>query len=115
MQCDEFEPAISLTALQPDRPVFLRLRERELALVRLRDGSVHCLANRCPHAGGNLSAGHVHGTSLVCPVHAWRFALATGRCVDTPTRFVARYPVRIVGDVVEVGAEPIPPPLPPVP
>ncbi len=113
MPCEPFEFAVNLAALRPNQPTFVRLGERELALVRLSDGSVHCVANRCPHAGGNLAAGHVEGTVLVCPVHAWRFDVTTGRCPDAPARCVARYPVRVVGNRVEVGLDAIPPQLPP--
>jgi UDP-MurNAc hydroxylase len=34
----------------------------------------------CPHAGGDLSKGHVEGDELVCPVHGWRFSLRDGVC-----------------------------------
>jgi nitrite reductase (NADH) small subunit len=34
--------------------------------------------NRCPHNGGPLADGIVSGTSVVCPLHAWRVDLECG-------------------------------------
>jgi nitrite reductase (NADH) small subunit len=33
---------------------------------------------RCPHKGGPLSDGIVVGTTVVCPLHAWKVNLETG-------------------------------------
>jgi nitrite reductase (NADH) large subunit len=50
----------------------------EVAVFRTADNRVFALANRCPHKGGPLSQGIVHGHSVACPLHNWRIALATG-------------------------------------
>ena len=50
----------------------------EIALFRTGDGQVYALANRCPHKGGKLSEGIVHGRSVTCPLHGWAIALASG-------------------------------------
>ncbi|MBZ5666272.1 MAG: nitrite reductase small subunit NirD [Acidobacteriia bacterium] len=34
--------------------------------------------NRCPHNGGPLADGIVSGTTVVCPLHAWRVDLECG-------------------------------------
>lgn len=34
--------------------------------------------NRCPHNGGPLADGIVSGTTVVCPLHAWRVDLESG-------------------------------------
>jgi nitrite reductase (NADH) small subunit len=47
--------------------VFRTAKDREFAI----DDS-------CPHKGGPLSEGIVHGTSVTCPLHAWVFSLETG-------------------------------------
>ena len=36
-------------------------------------GEIHALDGICPHAGGPLGQGALHGTTLVCPWHAWEF------------------------------------------
>lgn len=57
----------------------------------------------CPHAGGDFAKGHVEGDAIVCPVHGWRFAVATGRC-EIGDHAVDTHTVRIVGDAVQVRA-----------
>lgn len=51
----------------------------DIAVFRTGDGEVFALRDRCPHKGGPLSKGIVHGHSVACPLHDWRIALATGR------------------------------------
>jgi nitrite reductase (NADH) small subunit len=62
--------------------------------------------NQCPHKGGPLCDGIVTGTSVVCPLHAWKVDLVTGE-VERPSHgkdhCVTTYPTRIEGDVVSIG------------
>ena len=59
-------------------------------------GEIHALDGICPHAGGPLGQGALHGTTLVCPWHAWEFEC---RADETDGGFaVARFPVKIDGD-----------------
>ena len=41
-------------------------------------GELHALEGICPHAGGPLGDGALHGHTLVCPWHAWEFDCRTG-------------------------------------
>ena len=41
-------------------------------------GEVYALDGICPHAGGPLGQGALHGTTLVCPWHAWEFDCRSG-------------------------------------
>lgn len=50
----------------------------EIAVFRTGDNRVFALVNRCPHKGGPLAQGIVHGHSVACPLHNWNIALATG-------------------------------------
>ena len=46
-----------------------------------KDGDVFVYRNRCPHRGGPLARGVVQDGRVVrCPMHGWRFDLATGAC-----------------------------------
>ncbi|MGE4094608.1 MAG: Rieske (2Fe-2S) protein [Candidatus Binatia bacterium] len=51
--------------------------------------------NHCPHRQGPLADGLVGGGKVVCPLHAWKFDLATGRCLGE-TATIRTYPVREV-------------------
>lgn len=74
----------------------------KIALCKI-DGVCFALSNYCPHFSGNLGEGKLDGDELVCPEHYWRFKIKTGRCVTTPGRNAASFPVRIEGDDVLVG------------
>jgi nitrite reductase (NADH) small subunit len=49
-----------------------------IAVFRTADDQVFAVDDRCPHKGGPLSEGIVHGTSVTCPLHAMVFDLASG-------------------------------------
>jgi nitrite reductase/ring-hydroxylating ferredoxin subunit len=57
--------------------------QRELVVFRGADGTVHTLDAHCPHMGAHLGGGDVHGDTLACPYHGWRFA-GGGDCVEIP-------------------------------
>lgn len=49
-----------------------------IAVFRTAENQVFALTDRCPHKGGPLSEGIVHGQSVTCPLHNWVFDLNTG-------------------------------------
>ena len=62
----------------------------------------------CPHMGASLSGGWVENGVVTCPWHAWRFRLADGAWADNPRIKIGCYPVRVVGDDVEVQVDDAP-------
>jgi nitrite reductase (NADH) small subunit len=78
---------------------------RELAIFNLGDRFL-ATDNQCPHQGGPLCDGIVTGSSVVCPLHAWKVSLATG-AVERPSsakdHCVATYPVRVEDGIVVIG------------
>ena len=50
----------------------------DIAVFRTGDGDIYALFDRCPHKGGPLSQGIVHGRTVTCPLHSWTIDLATG-------------------------------------
>lgn len=63
----------------------VRVNGREIAIFNLGDHFV-ALDNRCPHRGGPLADGIVSGTTIVCPLHAWKFSVETGAGVTAPSQ-----------------------------
>ena len=74
---------------------------RTLALFNV-GGMFYAIDNSCPHRGGPLGEGDVQERIVVCPWHAWRWDVTTGRNANNPAVTVACYPVRVEPDGVFV-------------
>lgn len=53
----------------------------DLAVFRTATDQVFAIRDACPHRGGPLSQGIVHGTSVTCPLHNWKVDLASGEAL----------------------------------
>jgi nitrite reductase (NADH) small subunit len=75
---------------------------RELAIFNI-DGRFLTIDNQCPHKGGPLCDGIVSGTTVVCPLHGWRFDLESGIAsrASSPA-CVTTYPTRVENGIVLV-------------
>ncbi|WP_425090410.1 nitrite reductase small subunit NirD [Tropicimonas sp. S265A] len=69
-----------------------------VAVFRTGADEVYALENKCPHKGGPLSEGIVHGTSVTCPLHNWVFSLETGQAQGADKGQVPTYAARLDGD-----------------
>ncbi len=56
----------------------VRTDTMDVAVFRTADDRVFALRDACPHKGGPLSQGIVHGTSVTCPLHNWKIDLDSG-------------------------------------
>jgi nitrite reductase (NADH) small subunit len=68
-----------------------------IAVFRTLDDLVFALDDRCPHKGGPLSQGIVHGASVTCPLHNWVISLVNGRAAEPDEGCVHVVPVRLEG------------------
>jgi nitrite reductase/ring-hydroxylating ferredoxin subunit len=59
--------------------------------------------NTCPHAGAPLFPQHFDGDCVTCTYHGLRFRAADGSCPDAQGWTLEEYPVRLVGEEVQVG------------
>jgi nitrite reductase (NADH) small subunit len=50
----------------------------QIAVFRLRDGSLRAIGAVCPHKGGPLADGLADERVVVCPLHGHTFDLCTG-------------------------------------
>jgi nitrite reductase (NADH) small subunit len=62
----------------------VKMGDREIAIFNLGDRFL-AVGNRCPHKGGPLADGIVSGSTVVCPLHAWKFSLENGQGVSGPS------------------------------
>ena len=67
--------------------------EEQVAVFRLRDGTLRATQARCPHAGGPLADGQLDPSTIVCPLHLRAFSFADGGCPEGE-----RIAVHTVGD-----------------
>jgi nitrite reductase (NADH) small subunit/3-phenylpropionate/trans-cinnamate dioxygenase ferredoxin subunit len=87
------------------RGVRVEIDGRAIA-VFLECGTYYAIDDTCPHKGARLSDGIVYNRSVTCTGHAWRFSLEDGHTLDRcggRTR-IGAYPVRVVGDEIQVAA-----------
>jgi nitrite reductase (NADH) small subunit len=66
-----------------------------VAVFRTREDEVFALEDRCPHRGGPLSQGIVHGRRVTCPLHEWVIELETGTAVPPDEGCVLMIPARM--------------------
>ena len=60
-------------------------------------GELHALEGDCPHRGGPLGYGALHGNEIVCPWHAWAFDCRTGEHDFDPTIRLRKFPIAAHG------------------
>lgn len=77
----------------------------DIAIFRTGDGQLFALMDVCPHKGGPLSQGIVHGRSVTCPLHGRIFDLATGEGVgaDRGAGCAPPAPLRVVDGRLHLG------------
>ena len=67
----------------------------DIAVFRTGDGRVFALRDQCPHKGGPLSQGIVHGNVVTCPLHSWNISLKTGEALGDDKGCVPTVPLRV--------------------
>jgi nitrite reductase (NADH) small subunit len=85
----------ALSDIPPQGARVVRTPQGCIAIFRTSDDRVFALDDRCPHKGGPLSEGIVHGTSVTCPLHNWVFDMATGQAQGADSGSVGTHPVRV--------------------
>jgi nitrite reductase (NADH) small subunit len=78
----------------------------QVAVFRLRDGSLHATQAACPHAGGPLADGQTDVDVLVCPLHLYAYRWADGASTSgTPP--IRLFAVREVDGDLVVEVQPV--------
>ncbi|RFA30775.1 nitrite reductase (NAD(P)H) small subunit [Alkalilimnicola ehrlichii] len=69
-------------------------QDAAIAVFKTVDGRIFALEDHCPHKGGPLSQGIVHGDCVSCPLHGMKISLAEGKALAPDEGEVRRYPVK---------------------
>lgn len=79
-----------------------------------RRGEWYATQNLCPHKQQMvLSRGMIGSTGstcepkVACPFHKKTFSLATGECLSGDDYQIKTYPIKVVGNQVYIGLEPV--------
>ena len=78
----------------------LRREGGDIAIFRNAEDEIFALDDKCPHKGGPLSQGIVHGKHVTCPLHAWKICLEDGRAVAPDEGCSNRHALKIDGQDV---------------
>ena len=96
---------VRVCRLEDIPPLGARVVRREagdIAVFRNAGNEVFALADRCPHKGGPLSQGIVHGNKVACPLHGWNIQLTDGCAVAPDEGCAATFPARVEGGEIFV-------------
>ncbi|SRR5882724_3671976 len=75
----------------------------DIAVFNLGDRFL-AVENKCPHRGGPLADGIVSGTTVACPLHAWKVDLNSGEILNRPEnpQCVQTFPTFVENGVLSV-------------
>ena len=72
---------------------------REIAVFRARGtDEVHATQARCPHKAGLLADGIVGDGKVICPLHSYKFDLATGTSLGNVCQSLKTYRTELTSD-----------------
>jgi nitrite reductase (NADH) small subunit len=75
-----------------------RIENTTVAIFRTRKSEVFATQTACPHKGGPLADGIIGDGKVVCPLHAYKFRLATGEALGHTCGTLETYPVSLDED-----------------
>ena len=82
----------------------------DIAVFRAADDHIFALRDKCPHRGGPLSQGIVHGHKVTCPLHNWNIDLQSGTAVAPDVGCTGVYSTRVENGVIFLATTPLPGP-----
>ena len=93
------------SALAEGAMLGVEVGDHSIALYNV-DGEIFATSNVCTHAFAMLTDGFLDGDIIECPLHGGCFKVKTGEGQGAPvTEDLKTYPVRIVGDTIEVQVD----------
>lgn len=71
-----------LVAIPPGEGREFEVAGERIAVFRTRSGGIFAVQAHCPHRAGPLADGLLGGATLICPLHSWKFDLASGEALN---------------------------------
>jgi nitrite reductase (NADH) small subunit len=75
----------------------------KIGVFRTHDDRIFAIEDHCPHKGGPLTQGIVHGAAVTCPLHNWVISLETGKTLGADEGTVKTIPVRVEGGRIAIA------------
>ncbi len=86
--------------------LFIEIDGQPIVIIRMKN-EYYAIADVCSHDDGPVGEGALEGYEIICPRHGARFDIRTGQVLALPAFVdIPAYPVRIVGDQIEIGIPP---------
>ena len=77
----------------------------KIGVFRTAENLVYAIEDHCPHKGGPLTQGIVHGTSVTCPLHNWVISPETGKALGADEGAVRTIPIRNIDGQLSIALE----------
>jgi 3-phenylpropionate/trans-cinnamate dioxygenase ferredoxin subunit len=99
----EFIIVARTSDVAPGSVKYVEIKGHRIALCNA-DGEFYAISDVCTHDFGPLDQGELDGYQIECPRHGARFDIRSGVVITLPAVLpLDTYPVRVVGDEVQVG------------
>lgn len=72
----------------------------DIAVFRNAEDEVFAVHDKCPHKGGPLSQGIVHGKVVTCPLHSWKIGLDSGEAQAPDVGCTKKFDVKVDNGMV---------------
>ncbi len=99
----EYVAVGTVEELKDGERLFVEIDGKPIMVLKLA-GQYYAIADVCSHDDGPVGEGELEGYEIICPRHGARFDIRTGKVLALPAFVdIPSYPVRIVGDQIELG------------
>lgn len=87
----------SVELIPPGEARNFAVGDERVAVFHTRAGELFATQAACPHRNGPLADGLMGDATVICPLHAWKFDLSSGKLHGGDCK-LKTYPVRLTPD-----------------
>lgn len=78
-----------------------------IAIFRTSTNEIFAIEDKCPHKGGPLSQGIVHGQRVTCPLHNRVFDLKEGKAIAPDRGYLKRFKAYVADGRIRLELTPL--------